>query len=103
MNNSRGLCFLKNQQEESTEEVKEIVSETLKGVEEQEHQRPMPVIVNVPRLNVRKNPSLKSEVLCIVTEDAILRVIGLAPDNWLYISTDKNIEGYVMSEFVKEV
>ena len=61
------------------------------------------VIVNVSKLNVRKAPSLKASVLAVVNEGDELTLQGNMDKTWTKISTEDIPNGFVMTEFIKEV
>ena len=73
--------------EESVNEVKN--SKTIYGV------------VDCAKLNIREQPNMSADVICIVARDAEL-LIGEeeSNDEWLYVCTNTGIEGYCMRKFV---
>lgn len=59
-------------------------------------------IANCLKLNLRELPDKDSEVICILTEKATLKV-GRELDGWteVYNKKGSKIEGYVMTEFIQ--
>lgn len=58
-------------------------------------------VINCKILNVRKQPSKSSEVICTVrvTEEVIINK-AKSIENWFNIKTKSNIEGFCMKDFV---
>lgn len=59
------------------------------------------VVIDCVKLNIRKEPDVSSEILCIVDVGTALDIKEYIDDNWAMISIDK-INGYVMRPFIKE-
>lgn len=56
--------------------------------------------VNVPKLNLRKEPSTEGEVIRELDESAVLEIEKLEDDLWLKVTTADDVTGFVMSEYV---
>ncbi|MBS4930268.1 MAG: SH3 domain-containing protein [Clostridiales bacterium] len=58
-------------------------------------------VANCKTLNIRKQPSKSSEVICTlrVTEEVIINK-AKSNENWFNIKTKSNIEGFCMKDFV---
>lgn len=52
-------------------------------------------------LNVRSAPDLQANISGQVKQNAILDVLGAAPE-WLYIRTETGLYGWVMTQFTRE-
>ena len=61
------------------------------------------VLVTCTSLNVRKAASKESSVLSVVKKDDILEVEETIEKEWTKVKTQNGVEGYVMTEFIKEV
>ena len=76
-----------------------IVEETVKTV-------PIPktingVVANCTKLNIRKDPSIKAEILGVVNVDSEMKIdMDKSNDKWFYVSTAVGIDGYCMRDFV---
>lgn len=59
-------------------------------------------IIGCNALNVRKNPSLDSEILCIIdnSTEFVIDNKDFKSNEWTKICVAAGIEGYVISEFV---
>ena len=55
------------------------------------------------RLNVRKFPNTNADILQVVTVGEELKLIDNSVDGWFQIVTSKNINGFVMSNYIKEI
>jgi uncharacterized protein YgiM (DUF1202 family) len=58
-------------------------------------------VYNCSRLNIRKEPSLDANVLCIVSEGDTL-MIEDDRDGWSHVYTSAGIEGYAISNYIEE-
>jgi hypothetical protein len=58
-------------------------------------------VISSGKLNVRKTPGKDGTVLCLINPGSKLLVEGVN-DGWAHVYTESGIEGYVMSEFIKE-
>lgn len=58
-------------------------------------------VTNCKILNVRKQPSKSSEVLCTVrVSDEVTINTTKSNENWFHIKTKSNIEGFCMRNFI---
>ena len=57
------------------------------------------IVCNCERLNVRKQPSTDSNILCVINEGDELQVVA-ENGEWVNVCTSAGIEGYCMSKFV---
>ena len=74
-----------------TEHVKEDVKEsTLQGV-----------VFNCERLNIRKGPNKKEDVLCIVDKGSKLTINDKTTKDWFKVTTEDGVEGFCMKKFVE--
>lgn len=59
------------------------------------------VVVNCAKLNVRSEPSVTSEVVCVLDVMSEIKIDAAKSDNqWLKVYTATGIEGYCMRKFV---
>ena len=84
-----------------SEPVKEEAVETVDGepipTEEPTSQG---VVFNCERLNIRKGPDKKEEVLCIVNKGSKLTIHDKGTSDWLKVTTEDGVEGFCMKKFV---
>lgn len=59
----------------------------------------MYAVIDVEALHIRKEASLESESLSVVSEGEILEVISVGDDGWIFVNYDE-VDGYVLEEFV---
>jgi len=59
-------------------------------------------VISKGKLNVREEASKESKALCLVDPGTNLLVKDFCKE-WVHIVTISGVEGYVMTEFVKEV
>ena len=89
--------------EEVIEPVEETVEEVIEPVEETvEEENPTEVAfgkVNCSKLNVRKEPSIHSNPLCIV-EHGTRMEISEFDGEWVKILTSDGVSGYCMRKFI---
>ena len=89
--------------EEVIEPVEETVEEVIEPVEETvEEENPTEVAfgkVNCSKLNVRKEPSIHSNPLCIV-EHGTMMEISEFDGEWVKILTSDGVSGYCMRKFI---
>lgn len=78
----------------------EIISESNKE-EVTEENIIIGTVINCNVLNVRKQPSKSSEVLCTVrVTDKVTINTTKSNENWFNIKTKSNIEGFCMKDFI---
>lgn len=59
------------------------------------------VVVNCAKLNVREEPSVDADVVCVLDVMSEVKIDVEKSDNeWLKISTANGVEGYCMRKFV---
>ena len=60
------------------------------------------IVSNFVKLNIRIEPNIKSEILCMVDSGARLMIDPAnSNDGWLNVYTNAGIEGYCMKEYVE--
>lgn len=60
------------------------------------------VVVNCARLNVRAEPSLSAEVICVLDVKSEIKVdTDKHTPEWFYVYTATGAEGYCMKKFVE--
>lgn len=70
-------------------------------VEEASSEIVIGVVSNCEKLNIRKEPSMASEVLCVVKVDTELLIDSNgATGEWLKVSCSDCIEGFCMAKYV---
>lgn len=87
--------------EEVVEPVEEIVEETIEEVTEVEEKSTEVAFgkVNCSKLNVRKEPSIHSNPLCIVEYGTRMEISEFNGE-WVKILTPDGVSGYCMREFI---
>ena len=59
------------------------------------------VVSGCAKLNVRKEPNITSEPVCIVSEKTVLLIDqDLSTDEWYKVYTEAGIEGFCMKKYV---
>lgn len=59
------------------------------------------VVVNCAKLNVREEPSIDAEVVCVLDVMSEIKIDAAKSDNeWLKVYTGTGVEGYCMRKFV---
>lgn len=60
------------------------------------------VVHNCSKLNIRKEPNVDSEVLCVVDSGSNLQIdLVNSIYGWFSVCTETGIEGFCMKEYVK--
>ena len=59
------------------------------------------LVVNCKKLNIRKKPSINSEPVCVVEENAELLIGQIGTEEWYPVTTKDGIKGFCMSKYVK--
>ena len=87
--------------EEIIEPVEETVEEAIEEVTEVEEKSTEVAFgkVNCSKLNVRKEPSIHSNPLCIVEHGTSME-IGEFNDEWIKVLTPDGVSGYCMRKFI---
>jgi hypothetical protein len=58
-------------------------------------------VINCAKLNVRENPSLDANVVCVLDADAEIEInVEKTTDEWANVYTATGIEGYCMRKFI---
>lgn len=60
-------------------------------------------VQNCDKLNVRKEPSKESEVLDVVPVKTRMKYTGSLAEEWTNVTMNDGTEGFVMTEFIKEI
>lgn len=60
-------------------------------------------VQNCDKLNVRKEPSKESEVLEVVPVKTRMKYTGSLAEEWTNVTMNDGTEGFVMTEFIKEI
>ena len=59
------------------------------------------VVSGCAKLNVRKEPNITSEPVCIVSEKTVLLIDqDLSTDEWYKVNTEAGMEGFCMKKYV---
>lgn len=85
--------------EEVTEPVEEAVEEVVEKVVEPNPEPKTYGTVNCSKLNVRKEPSIHSNPLCIV-ESGTEMEIEIFNNEWIKVVTPDGVSGYCMKKFI---
>ena len=93
------------QTEENTTNVEESTEEAIKNIDENNNRNiAQATIIGYTKLNVRKNPSKDSEVVCIITKDSSITVdYNESTEDFykVYVNVDNvSYEGFCMKEFI---
>ena len=89
-----------------TETVEEVVTSSVEEsyVEEATIPEPKTIItgfVTGPyKLNVRKEPSIDSDVVSVIDSGATVTVVDESNDTWLKVRTEAGNEGYCMKQYI---
>lgn len=81
------------------------IVENIETIQEEPKVKETPeyLIVTAVRLNIRKGPSKDTEILTIVSKgDKLVKNTKKLSNGFYSVTTDNNIQGYVMKEFVVE-
>lgn len=80
----------------------EVVNETIEEVVEENHKDILGIVVDCYKLNVRKEPSINADIVCMIDASTNLIVdYESSTDEFYKICTYAGIEGYCMKKFVK--
>lgn len=61
------------------------------------------IVANCSKLNIRKDPDIKSEVVCVVRARSELKIdMDESTDDWFKVCTAAGSEGFCMREYVNE-
>lgn len=82
--------------------IEEMVNEIVEEVAEEKHQNTLGVVIDCDKLNVRKEPSINADIVCMIDASTNLIVdYESSTDKFYKICTYAGIEGYCMKKFVK--
>lgn len=60
------------------------------------------IVVDCERLNVRAEPSINGEVICVLDAQSEIKMdTGKSTEEWFYIHSAVGAEGYCMKKFIK--
>lgn len=80
----------------------EVVNETIEEVVEENRKDILGIVVDCDKLNVRKEPSINADIVCMIDASTNLIVdYESSTDEFYKICTYAGIEGYCMKKFVK--
>lgn len=92
-----------NENVELDNEIEEVV-ELVNEVEENVEKEPKPLfgtVVNCSKLNVRKDPDVKSKSICVLNiADAVDIYLDESTDDFYRITTAYGIEGFCMKKYI---
>lgn len=82
--------------------IEEMVNETIEEVVEENRKNILGVVVDCDKLNIRKGPSINTDIVCMIDASTNLIVdYESSTDEFYKICTYAGIEGYCMKKFVK--
>lgn len=59
-------------------------------------------IITCARLNIRKGPSIKADVVCVLTEGVKMKLnLDRSTTEWFKVSTEDGVDGWCMRKFVE--
>jgi uncharacterized protein YgiM (DUF1202 family) len=61
------------------------------------------VVTESSNLNIRKGPGTDQPIVGKAAHNEVITIISKANDQWSLIRTDKNVEGYVYSQYLSQV
>lgn len=86
---------------EEIEEVNEIKTEAAPEVVEEKVETLVGIVTGCKKLNVRKEPAITAEPVCIVAEESIVVIDQeLSTDEWYKVYTEAGVEGFCMKKYV---
>ena len=82
--------------------IEEMANEPIEEVAEEKHQDILGIVIDCDKLNVRKGPSINTDIVCMIDASTNLIVdYESSTDEFYKICTYAGIEGYCMKKFVK--
>lgn len=82
--------------------IEEMANETIEEVVEENRKDILGVVVDCDKLNIRKEPSINADIVCMIDASTNLIVdYESSTDEFYKICTYAGIEGYCMKKFVK--
>lgn len=59
-------------------------------------------VINCAKLNVRENPSLDADIVCVLNVNAEIEInVEKTTNEWVNVYTETGIEGYCMRKYVE--
>lgn len=88
---------------EAVEETEAVnVEELLETEDAVEEETVVGVVIGCEKLNIRKEPAIKSDVLCTVPVNAVLVIdVNESTNEWYSVITESGCNGYCMKKYVK--
>lgn len=86
---------IKVEPEVITEEVKEVVESKSKAPEK------VAVVYNCEKLNLRKNPDAKAEIISVLAKNEKLTFKNKVDRDWSHVVTSSGLDGYVMNNYIR--
>lgn len=82
--------------------IDEIVEESTTPVEEVTEAMPTPVgvVSNCSKLNIRKKPNIKSDIVIVVDAKTQLEINEGKSKDWYKVTVKAGVEGYCMKKYV---
>ena len=78
---------------EAVEEIEEVVEEKVETL--------VGIVTGCKKLNVRKEPVITAEPVCVVAEESIVVIDQkLSTDEWYKVYTETGVEGFCMKKYV---
>lgn len=84
-------------EQETVKEVSETIEDESTHIEVQTFKG---IVFNCERLNIRKGPDKKEDVLCIVNKGSKLTIHDKGTSDWFNVTTEDGVEGFCMKKFV---
>lgn len=86
---------------EEIEEVNEIETEAAPEVVKEKVETLVGIVTGCKKLNVRKEPAITAEPVCVVAEESIVVIDQkLSTDEWYKVYTETGVEGFCMKKYV---
>ena len=93
----------------SIKEESEMVEEKKVAVDETAEKKNERIVVrgkvsNCERLNVRRHPSINSDVRCIINKNAVVEIKeNLSTDEWFRVKTEDDVYGFCMKKDITKL
>jgi len=59
------------------------------------------IVTKTSNLNIRKGPGTDQEIVGKAAHDEMVTILNKTNDQWALIKTDKNVEGYVYTQYLE--
>ena len=93
---------IQNGVQDAEVKIEEMANETIEEVVEENCKNILGVVVDCDKLNIRKGPSINTDIVCMIDASTNLIVdYESSTDEFYKICTYAGIEGYCMKKFVK--